>query len=139
MSFLRNALNAFRHTELDALAQEVEHVCGLAEATIYSFPTVPNEEDLRAAVAKIRRVVPPALRRLHMLNQSTKGVTDAAVEAREVLVEAVADIDEELAQKFLEKEDITNAELVAAIRRACMRLISEIMASATRKSGKTNQ
>jgi len=43
---------------------------------------------------------------------------DQAAEWREKLVEAVADTDEELMMKFLEGEEITEAELKAAIRKA---------------------
>ncbi|HEO6239646.1 TPA: elongation factor G [Streptococcus agalactiae] len=43
---------------------------------------------------------------------------DQANEYREKLVEAVADTDEDLMMKYLEGEEITNEELMAAIRRA---------------------
>ncbi|WP_330942665.1 GTP-binding protein, partial [Streptococcus anginosus] len=43
---------------------------------------------------------------------------DQANEYREKLVEAVAETDEDLMMKYLEGEEITNEELMAAIRKA---------------------
>ncbi|CAH1856288.1 elongation factor G [Convivina praedatoris] len=47
---------------------------------------------------------------------------DLVVERRETLVEAVADVDEELMNKYLEGEEISIDELKAAIRRATLNL-----------------
>ncbi|MBC8293297.1 MAG: elongation factor G [Proteobacteria bacterium] len=44
-------------------------------------------------------------------------MVDAANAAREKLVEAVADVDEQVLEKFLEGEEIAEADLVAAIRK----------------------
>jgi len=43
-------------------------------------------------------------------------------EARELIVQRVADVDDELAEKFINEEPISNEELVAAIRRATLAL-----------------
>src|SRR5699024_2771119 len=42
---------------------------------------------------------------------------EKAEELRESLVEAVAELDEDLTMKYLEGEEITNEELIAAIRK----------------------
>lgn len=47
-------------------------------------------------------------------------LTDAAAEAREALLETLSDVDDEIAEKFLEGEDISVDELKAAIRRATL-------------------
>ncbi|NQY91741.1 MAG: elongation factor G [Deltaproteobacteria bacterium] len=44
-------------------------------------------------------------------------MVDAANAAREKLVEAVADVDEKILEKFLEGEEIAEADLIAAIRK----------------------
>jgi len=44
-------------------------------------------------------------------------MVDASNAAREKLVEAVADVDEQILEKFLEGEEIAEAELIAAIRK----------------------
>ncbi len=45
---------------------------------------------------------------------------EAAAEAREALLEAVADVDDGIAEKYLGGEEIEVSELVAAIRAACV-------------------
>ncbi|TCI96462.1 elongation factor G [Aeromicrobium sp. IC_218] len=47
-------------------------------------------------------------------------LADAAAEAREALLETLSDVDDEIAEKFLEGEDISVDELKAAIRRATL-------------------
>jgi len=47
-------------------------------------------------------------------------IADAAEEARERLVEAVAEIDDDLATKYLEGEEITAAEMSAGVKRGLM-------------------
>jgi len=49
-----------------------------------------------------------------------EGMLDAANEAREVLLESVADVDDAIAEKFLGGETIEVDELKAAIRTACI-------------------
>ena len=43
-------------------------------------------------------------------------------EARELIIQRVADVDDELAEKFINEEPISNEELIAAIRRATLAL-----------------
>ena len=45
---------------------------------------------------------------------------DEAQLMREVMIEAVAEFDDELMEKFLEGEELTNDEIKAAARRACI-------------------
>ncbi|MEH3032734.1 MAG: elongation factor G [Aeromicrobium erythreum] len=47
-------------------------------------------------------------------------LADAAAEGREALLETLADVDDEIAEKYLEGEDISVDELKAAIRRATL-------------------
>lgn len=46
---------------------------------------------------------------------------DAAQAARAVMVEQIAETDEELTEKFISEEEISNEELIAALRRATIR------------------
>jgi elongation factor G len=68
------------------------------------------------------------------------GMADAAATAREALLEAVADCDDTIAEKFLEGAAITEAELVAALRRACIdtKLVPVLCGSALRNKGTRN-
>ena len=45
---------------------------------------------------------------------------DAAAAAREKMIEAIADADDEIATKYLEGEEISNSDIRAAIRRGCI-------------------
>ena len=45
---------------------------------------------------------------------------DAAAAAREKMIEAIADADDEIATKYLEGEEIANSDIRAAIRRGCI-------------------
>jgi elongation factor G len=47
-------------------------------------------------------------------------LADAAAEGREALLETLSDVDDEIAEKYLEGEDISVEELKAAIRRATL-------------------
>ena len=49
-------------------------------------------------------------------------LADKVKEARELIVQRVADVDDELAEKFINEEPISNEELIAAIRRATLAL-----------------
>ncbi len=62
---------------------------------------------------------------------------DRAAAAREALLEAVADVDDEIAMKFLEGEEISTDELVAALRRATLtlKLIPVLCGTALRNKG----
>lgn len=64
-------------------------------------------------------------------------LADAAQAAREQLLEAVADCDDALAEKFLEGADITTGELVAALRKACIavKLVPVLCGTALRNKG----
>ena len=62
---------------------------------------------------------------------------EAAKAARETMVERIAETDEELTLKFLEGEEITNAELAPALRRAVIhnKLVPIMAGSALRNKG----
>ncbi len=64
-------------------------------------------------------------------------LVDAASSARERLIEAIADLDDEVAEKFLEGEGVELSLLKAALRRACItgRLIPVLCGSALRNKG----
>ena len=47
---------------------------------------------------------------------------DAATAAREAMIEAVADVDDHVATKYLEGETITNDEIRAALRKGCIEI-----------------
>ncbi|MGI6150180.1 MAG: elongation factor G, partial [Limnochordia bacterium] len=49
-------------------------------------------------------------------------IADQVLAARELMIEKIAETDEELTLKYLEGEEITTAELKAALRRACLRV-----------------
>ena len=89
----------------------------LVRMRLYTFTGDPNnevvEEDIPAALA------------------------DEAQAAREELLEKVADVDDAIATRFLEGQEIPTAELVAAIRRACIgvKLIPVLCGAALRNKG----
>jgi elongation factor G len=62
---------------------------------------------------------------------------EAAAHARERLLEAVADVDDAIAEKFLEGGAIEEAELKAALRRACIgvKLVPVLAGTALRNKG----
>jgi elongation factor G len=62
---------------------------------------------------------------------------EAAAAAREKLIEAVADTDDALAEKFLEGEEITTEDLKAALRRAtiAVKIVPVLTGSALRNKG----
>lgn len=62
---------------------------------------------------------------------------DEAAVAREQLLEALADVDDEIAEKYLEGEEIEQKELVRALRRACIdvKLILVLCGTALRNKG----
>jgi elongation factor G len=47
---------------------------------------------------------------------------DEAVAAREKMIEALADIDDGIAEKYLEGQEVTNAEIRAALRKGCIEI-----------------
>ena len=64
-------------------------------------------------------------------------MAEAAKAARERLVEAVADCDDAVAEKFLEGAALSEEELIAALRKACIatRLVPLLCGSALRNKG----
>ncbi len=64
-------------------------------------------------------------------------LVDAANEAHEKLVEAVADIDDDIATKFLEGEEISEAELRAALRKGTLasKIVPVVTGSAFKNKG----
>jgi elongation factor G len=64
-------------------------------------------------------------------------LTEAAAAARERLVESLADIDDGIAEKYLEETGLEPTELLAAVRRGCieMRCVPVLAGSALRNKG----
>jgi len=62
---------------------------------------------------------------------------DEAREARERMVEAAADVDDGIAEKFLEEQEPGEAEIVAAIRRGCidLKIVPVLCGAALRNKG----
>ena len=62
---------------------------------------------------------------------------DEATLAREQLIEALADVDDEIAEKYLDGQELSNAELKVAIRRACIaiKMVPVLCGSALRNKG----
>ncbi|MEM9488324.1 MAG: GTP-binding protein, partial [Myxococcota bacterium] len=62
---------------------------------------------------------------------------DEAQAGREALIEALADVDDAVAEKYLEGEELDQKELIAAIRRACIgvKLIPVLCGTALRNKG----
>ncbi len=62
---------------------------------------------------------------------------DAAVAAREKMIEAIADADDEIANKYLEGEEIANSDIRAAIRRGCIaiKLVPIVCGTAFKNKG----
>jgi elongation factor G len=62
---------------------------------------------------------------------------DAARAGRDTLIQAVADLDDAIAEKYLGEQDITNAELAAAIRKATInvKMIPVLAGTALRNKG----
>ncbi len=65
------------------------------------------------------------------------GLVDEARAAREQLVETVADVDDAIADRFLEGAEIPEADLRAALRRACIgvKLVPVLFGTALRNKG----
>jgi len=61
----------------------------------------------------------------------------AAASARERLIEAVADVDDAIAEKFLEEQEPEEEELVEALRRACLglKMVPVLCGAALRNKG----
>ncbi len=64
-------------------------------------------------------------------------LVDAAREAREKLIEAIADIDDEIAMKFLEGEEISEDEIRAALRKGTLasKIVPVVTGSAFKNKG----
>ncbi|MBT8495614.1 MAG: elongation factor G, partial [Deltaproteobacteria bacterium] len=64
-------------------------------------------------------------------------LVEQARAAREAMVEAIADVDDDVAMKFLEGEEIEEAEIVSAIRRATIanKMVPTLCGSALRNKG----
>ncbi|HMZ79932.1 MAG TPA: GTP-binding protein, partial [Acidobacteriota bacterium] len=62
---------------------------------------------------------------------------DEAAEAREKMIEALADVDDVIAEKYLEGEDLTEAELYEALRREAiaMKIVPTICGTAFKNKG----
>src|SRR6185295_11418987 len=62
---------------------------------------------------------------------------DAAATARDQLVQAIADLDDSIAEKYLAEQDITPAELAAAIRKAtiAVKMVPVLGGTALRNKG----
>jgi elongation factor G len=62
---------------------------------------------------------------------------EAAAAAREVLLEKVAEVDDAIAEKFLDAQPVAEADLVAAIRRACIavKIVPVLCGAALRNKG----
>jgi elongation factor G len=62
---------------------------------------------------------------------------EAAAEARDRLVQAIADLDDSIAEKYLAEQDITPAELAAAIRKAtiAVKMVPVLGGTALRNKG----
>ncbi len=62
---------------------------------------------------------------------------DAAIAARERMIEAIADTDDEIAEKYLEGAEISEAEIRAALRRCCIaiKLVPVVCGTAFKNKG----
>lgn len=71
------------------------------------------------------------------IEEIPEDMVEAAEVARETMVERIAETDDELTLKFLEGEEISNAELMAALRRAVIsnELIPVMVGTALRNKG----
>lgn len=56
----------------------------------------------------------------YVVEEIPAGLLDSAKAARELMIEALADVDDELAMKYLEGEEISNDEIRAALRKGCI-------------------
>jgi elongation factor G len=61
----------------------------------------------------------------------------AAAKARERLIEAAADVDDAIAEKFLAEQEIAEEDLIAALRRACLglKIVPVLCGAALRNKG----
>jgi len=64
-------------------------------------------------------------------------IAAAAADARDQMIQAIADVDDSIAEKYLEGADITEAELKAAIRKATMavKMVPVLAGTALRNKG----
>ena len=74
---------------------------------------------------------------LHLPDDVPADLSDRVEEARERLVEAVAETDDDLATRYLEGEEISNDDLIAAVRKAvaAAELVPVLVGSATMNLG----
>jgi len=114
--------------KMDRVGAEFEAVVGEIRSKLGAVPVpvqIPmGAEDKFAGVVDLVRMC--ALRFSGEIDQVPEPepipaeIAAAAAAAREKLLEAVADCDDAIAEKFLEGAAIEEAELVAALRRACI-------------------
>ena len=64
-------------------------------------------------------------------------MADAAAMAREALIESLADADDQIAEKYLEGEELSQKEIASAVRRACIgvKLVPVLCGTALRNKG----
>ena len=74
---------------------------------------------------------------LHHPDQVPDEVAKAVGDARERLIEAVAETDDDLATKYLDGEELTNEEITAAVRKAILigEIVPVLVGSATMNQG----
>jgi elongation factor G len=58
----------------------------------------------------------------YSIEEIPASMLDAAKAAREAMIEAAADIDDDLATKYLEGEEVSNDEIRAALRKGCVEI-----------------
>jgi elongation factor G len=73
----------------------------------------------------------------YMEEEIPGSLKDAALAARDRMIEAVANADDEIAEKYLEGEPVSEAELRAALRRGCIaiKLVPVVCGSAFKNKG----
>jgi elongation factor G len=124
--------------DFDAAVAEIRTRLG-ANAVPIQRP-VGAEDAFKAAIDLVR------MRLLTFTGDPTNEVVDedipaalaeAAAEAREELLEKVAEVDDGIAERFLEGQEIPSADLVAAIRRACIavKIVPVLCGAALRNKG----
>jgi len=122
----------------DAVVAEIRERLG-ANAVPIQLP-IGNEDGFEGVIDLVR------MRALYFSGELTDGPTvedipadllDAATKAREVMIAALADLDDTLAEKYLEGAELAPAELDAVIRKATLavKLVPVLGGTALRNKG----
>ncbi len=108
------------NTDFDSLVERINEAFGGRAIPI--FLPVGKEANLSGVVDIIRNKMYKTVSGGKTVEEAVPaGLSDAVMTAKEQLKEAACDGDDELLEKYLEEGDLTDEEIVAGLRLACLR------------------